>query len=239
MFGKKKKQGVMDEVRKALVYEIQNLEEMINDLRATQQFEEQNAKTGHQVKFVQKNKKTAEMVLVDPVFPDINYPIKAYFNREKVTKDVTGAEVKKMTTVLVFPDGTKVKVSSDTNDESKNAHKGFLVALARRILGTGTDLCRLYDKFETEHNTETMFYGVVMGYFVSQGIVRDAEMFHNWLAEFVATKIEISQKLQFKQSKNAKTKSTNLRKDREKQKAKELICQSIQRGIGVTGRNSK
>jgi hypothetical protein len=127
-----------------------------------------------------KRNKKSEMI--DPVDPDLNYPVKGYFN------------VDKKTTVLVFPDKTKVKVVADAETKNKNAHNGVIIALARKVLDSRTSLSDLYSKFKTDSKTESMFYGVVMGYFVSNGIVRDAEMFDKWLVEFIATRLEISNK---------------------------------------------
>ncbi len=122
-----------------------------------------------------KNKKSE---MLDPIFPDRHYPAKGYFNAEKLT------------TVLIFSDGSKIKVASDSGSKGKNANKGVIIALARRILGSQTSVSDLYEKFKTETNVESMFYGVVMGYFVSRGIVRDAEMFDKWMVEFLANRIQ-------------------------------------------------
>jgi len=128
------------------------------------------------VSFTEKTK-TKDSKMVDPVRPDINYPVKGYFNADK------------RTTVLVFADGSKIKVSSDTEGKDKTAYQGIIIALSRRILGTRTSVNGLYEKFKTDPKTEAMFYGVVMGYFVTSKIVRDAQMFDRWMIEFMATKV--------------------------------------------------
>ena len=135
------------------------------------------AQQPQRVTFVKENKKDVSAKLVDPVKPDINYPVKAFFNLEKLT------------TVLVFADGERVKVVADEPGKGKNAYNGVLIALTRRILGTGTSLSSFYDKYKSDSKTEVMFYGVVMGYFVSKGIVRDAETFDRWMVEFLTTRL--------------------------------------------------
>jgi hypothetical protein len=145
------------------------------------------------------NKTGKNTVLVDPSCPDENYPTKCYFNALKKikstnekTKQVTEKEV--ATTVLVFSDGTKIKLTADANAKDKTAYNGLIIGLAKRILGPRVPINRLYDKFKSDKKTEAMLYGVVMGYFVTNGIVRDAEMFDKWAIAFTATRTLTNQK---------------------------------------------
>lgn len=135
------------------------------------------------VRFIKETKKGEEL-LEDPLLPDENYPVKCYFNLEKLT------------TVLVFSDGSKFKITSDSEGKNKTAYNGIIIALAKRILGARVTINKLYGKFstKTDAKTEAMFYGVVMGYFVTKGIVRDAEMFDKWMTHFLATRTTTHQK---------------------------------------------
>jgi len=122
------------------------------------------------ISFIKNNN---NIILVPPVVKKENYPIKGYYNE------------KKSTTVLVFDDGTKVKVHAD-NPKRKKAHNGVIIALAKKILGTRSSLNRLYKKFRTDAQAEAALYGVVLSYFITNNIVKDFDTFNLWLAEFVA-----------------------------------------------------
>lgn len=124
-----------------------------------------------------KHKNKTKTVFIEPKIYDMHYPVKGYFNLEKST------------TVLVFSDGSKIKTVSESSSRSK-AHTGVLISLAKRILGPQSETDRnsvgaIYGKFGSDAQAEAAFYGVVLSYFVSNGLVKDPATFDMWLAEFV------------------------------------------------------
>jgi hypothetical protein len=135
-----------------------------------------------EARFVTRNKKgKTKTSFIEPKIYDINYPVKGYFNLEKST------------TVLVFSDGSKVKTVSESNSRSK-AHTGVIISLAKRILGPQSETDRnsigaLYNKFSSEAQAEAAMYGVVMSYFVSNGLVKDPATFDLWMVEFLTSKL--------------------------------------------------
>lgn len=124
-----------------------------------------------------KHKNKTKTVFIEPKIYDINYPVKGYFNLEKST------------IVLVFDDGSKVKTISESASKSK-AYTGVLISLAKRILGPQSETDRnsvgaIYNKFGSDAQAEAVFYGVVLSYFVSNGLVKDPATFDMWLVEFL------------------------------------------------------
>jgi len=131
--------------------------------------------------------KEGKTLIVKPVVPNKNYPVKCFFNLETLS------------TVLLFSDQTRVRVTVDTHEEGfspegKNAMTGIIIALARRILGKRASLVQFYDKFKSTEATEAFFYGIVMEYFISSGIVKSSEHFDMWLADYVATNVNTVQR---------------------------------------------
>jgi hypothetical protein len=126
--------------------------------------------------------KDNKVIMLNPVEPAKNYPVKCYFNLEKLS------------TALVFADGTNVRVSVDQTEEGysqegKNVTNGLIIALARRILGYRVSLSQFYDKFKSTEAAEAFFYGVVLEHFVNTGIVKNSEQFELWLVNYVATRV--------------------------------------------------
>jgi len=138
-----------------------------------------------EARFVMKSRKKGKeqkVVFIAPTILDTHYPIRAFYNEPR------------MITVLAFNDGSRTKVIA--SDEKRNSPRtGVIIALAKRILGTDpikrNSINSVYSNF-SDPQAEAAFYGVVLSYFMTNGIVKDPATFDLWIAEFMASNLEIS-----------------------------------------------
>jgi hypothetical protein len=136
----------------------------------------------NEARFVTRTRKGKEKTkFFEPKVYDVNYPVKGYFNLEKSV------------TVLTFSDGSRVKTVSESKSRNK-AYTGVIISLAKRILGPQSETDRnsiaaIYSRFGSDAQAEAAMYGIVMSYFVSNGLVKDPATFDMWMVEFLTSKL--------------------------------------------------